>query len=252
MSQDPNDILGLDQQAPTVRRTKVSKIDQERLLGKKGLSYIEKNYPKLPRVWNKNNKHITSKQLRYDQEYDNLSSTLQFYQLWCHTLFPKAKFKDCISLIRGVTNRSPQLRKHRKALIDTELSKLRSKMGFVDVPLDEDNETLPTAAAQNEQNEATEEYHVDDDFDFMRRENGLFVDPDEDIYKSPAPQPSPPAPRTSSPVPPQRPPAPTLSDDDFSDNDQFLSAADINPDPSEFQLQDDHDAELAAMNELGM
>lgn len=287
MSQSTDDVLGLDNQLKVTKRTKIAKVDQERLLGKNGVSYIAKNYHKVNRIIRKNdhNHKSVSKSQRYDVEHQNLSSVLQFYQLWCHTMFPRAKFYDCVKLVRGVTNRSPMLRQYRRELIEAEISKLRGDLGVIDVPIPDVQE--PTAgddrpahstsniAATNDVEEDEDDYHVEDDFSFMTG-NALFVDPDEEIYnegdansKSPSESQKPVAAPVLAPVlapVPDPVPAsetsqigstPQNNDDEsmFSDEEQFLSSANVNPTPQApvlEDIEDDYDEELAVMNELGM
>lgn len=111
---ESTDLLGLDQPLKLVSRAKIAKIDDERMLtNPNGIKYIAKNYSKVNRIIKKNDLKLSQKiakssnltssaqrRLKYENEYNNLSSILQFYQLWCHGLFPKANFKDCLKLIR--------------------------------------------------------------------------------------------------------------------------------------------------------
>lgn len=294
MSQAADDILGLDDQLKVTKRTKIPKIDQERLLGKNGVSYIAKNYHKVNRIIKKNDqKHKSvSKTKRYDVEYQNLSSVLQFYQLWCHTMFPRAKFYDGVKLIRGVVNRAPMLKQYRKKLIEAEINKLRGEMGVIDVPIPDmhsaeaaQDGSVPSVinnVAANDDIEQDEEddYHVEDDFSFMTG-NALFVDPDDDLYdqehnnqepnnqehnnqehnttshiqRNHEKEPNIPQQVETQPVS-SKTSLPNDNDEEmFSDEDQFLSAADINPKPNPpilEDVEDDYDEELAVMNELGM
>lgn len=191
------DILQLDQQVKVVNRKKVAKLDQDRILGPKGLPYIVKNHQKLNRVLKK--KHTSKSKI--DNELQNLASVLQFYQLWCHTLFPKAKFKDCVSMIRGLTNRSPGLRIYRKELIEQEIMKLKVLQGLVDPEELQIQQEAETNNINDLDNEVADEEVVSDD-DFMQPlrmgRNNIFVDDDdEDLYTN-APVSAPPAENSST------------------------------------------------------
>ena len=184
-----DDLLGLDQQIKITKTNKVAKVDQDRLLGKNGLPYIINNYHKVNKTIKKNDKNAKNNRCsKEDAEIENLSSVLQFYQLWCHTLFPKANFQDCIQLIRGVTNRSPQLKMYRRQLIDQELHKQRSAQGIIDVSFNEmpgsEGEGEGELLNQNHDNGNNDDDDDDND-DWMAPRNpgnGLFVDENEDIY----------------------------------------------------------------------
>ncbi|CAH6718381.1 chromosome segregation in meiosis protein 3 [[Candida] jaroonii] len=179
------DILQLDQQVKVVNRKKVAKLDQDRILGPKGLPYIVKNHQKLNRVLKK--KHTSKSKI--DNELQNLASVLQFYQLWCHTLFPKAKFKDCVSLIRGLTNRSPGLRIYRKELIEQEIMKLKVEQGLVDPEELQRQQEKIDEVLNDQNNDPAEEVVSDDDFmqPLRMARNNIFVDDEEeDLYTNAA------------------------------------------------------------------
>lgn len=181
-----DDLLGLDQQIKITKTNKVAKVDQDRLLGKNGLPYIINNYHKVNKTIKKNDKNAkNNRRSKEDTEIENLSSVLQFYQLWCHTLFPKANFQDCIQLIRGVTNRSPQLKMYRRQLLDQELHKQRSAQGIIDVSFNEMPGPEGEADISNQNHDNDNNDDDDDNDDWMAPRNpgnGLFVDENEDIY----------------------------------------------------------------------
>lgn len=265
---DQDELLGLDQQLKISKRAKVAKLDQERLMGKTGISYIVKNHQKVNRIIKKNDKRLKpkSKQEKYEHESQNLASVLQFYQLWCHTLFPKANFRDCLQLIRAASKRSPGLRIYRRELLDREIYKLKVEKGVIDVPEPENAIDVPQHQNNNyhdehgdENNEASnEQYNVDDDFSFMNRGNALFVgNEDEELYTTPPEQdhdmPDNLAPQEGTDTDKVTSHAPNGNDDEFSDDDRFLLANDIAFNREERSNDyDDHDEELAIMNELGM
>ncbi|KAH3678568.1 hypothetical protein WICMUC_001377 [Wickerhamomyces mucosus] len=70
-------------------RRSIAKLTEEMLLSSKGLKYIRTNSHKIRKRLNKSR----------DDDYKNLTNFLQFYQIWGHNLFPKAKFKDFLTLI---------------------------------------------------------------------------------------------------------------------------------------------------------
>ena len=130
--EDDGDLLGLDKPIKLKTRAKIAKVDNQRIFNHNGIPLLVKTHSKLLRTLKKNDKNFyseprssISKSQKFEHEYENLSSVLQFYQLWCHGLFPKATFKDCIHLIRALGARSPQLRLYRRELIAAELHKLK-------------------------------------------------------------------------------------------------------------------------------
>lgn len=90
------------------RRPQV-KLTAEKLLSDKGLPYVLKNAHKRIRISSKKN------------SYDNLSNIIQFYQLWAHELFPKAKFKDFMKICQTVGKTDPVLREYRVSLFRDEM-----------------------------------------------------------------------------------------------------------------------------------
>ncbi|KAI5969458.1 CSM3 [Candida margitis] len=156
-------LLGIDEPLKLKTRKKIAKIDDERLLhNPRGLPYLLKNQRRLLRIIEKNDKEFykqekeklavqpnykPSPQLKHDHEYNNLVSILQFYQLWCHGMFPKANFKDCAYLVRSLGHKSSQLRLYRRELIEKEIYKLKVERGIID---------------ENEVSRASEEAHTED------------------------------------------------------------------------------------------
>lgn len=203
---DSDDLLGLDQNIKLTSRSKIAKIDNERIFNKqKGLNYIIQNHTKLKRIFHKNDKALQKKllsnksslsskavrQMKYENEYNNLSSILQFYQLWCHGLFPKAKFKDCIQLVRSFGAKSSQLKIYRRELIEKELRELKESKGIIDKterPAEsiDDQEQLDQLQGNTHPQEIPQSID-DDDWSFMNtnESNGLFVG-DDDLYHTPS------------------------------------------------------------------
>ncbi|CCE82823.1 Piso0_002573 [Millerozyma farinosa CBS 7064] len=138
-----DDLLGLDQSIKLTTRAKIAKIDEERIFNKqKGIHYIIQNHRKLEkifernenRIWKKYRNHSLSsdmkKQIKHEVEYENMTSMLQFYQLWCHGLFPKARFRDCIQMLRAFGSKSSQLKLYRRELVEREIYKAKVESGL--------------------------------------------------------------------------------------------------------------------------
>ena len=204
---------------------------------------------------------------------------LQFYQLWCHGLFPKAKFKDCLQLLRSFGSKSGQLKLYRRELIEQELRKLKESKGIMDT------ESMEIPETQNQQNEplpdnqGPEGIHdiADDDWSFMNtnQSNGLFVGEDDDLYHTPTTPPAEAVSRdfasaasnsgnnasldavnTKTNVPANSNDSDD-SDDPFSDDDIPIGSESMNKYdeyPVEENEVDDHEHEdeLAIMREMGM
>lgn len=191
--QGNDDILGLDKPIKLTTRAKIAKVDNDRIFNdQKGLPNLNKNYQKVVRTIRKKDKEFQrvskpSKSAKYQHEYDNLESVLQFYQIWCHNLFPKARFKDCIQLLRRLGRTSPQLKLYRRELVELELNKIRVEKGIIDDNQLSDDDIYTTAAeVPIVANENEDDEDEEDDWSFMnvrpkhKRSNGLFVDDDED------------------------------------------------------------------------
>ncbi|QLL34217.1 hypothetical protein HG536_0G00740 [Torulaspora globosa] len=101
---DPTAVVG-----SLRRRTPQIKLTAERLVGERGLPYVMKHAPKAIRISKKRNAH------------DNLSHIIQFYQLWAHDLFPKARFGDFIRLCHSLGKSDKMLREYRKNLYRHEM-----------------------------------------------------------------------------------------------------------------------------------
>lgn len=101
---DPTAVVGsLRRRRPQVKLT------AERLVGERGLPYVMKQGPKAIRISKRRN------------AYDNLSHIIQFYQLWAHDLFPKARFDDFIKLCHSLGKSDKELREYRKSLYRNEM-----------------------------------------------------------------------------------------------------------------------------------
>lgn len=107
---DTDDILGLDSNTADevkIRRVRVAhKLNAELLASKRGLPHIRQTMKK----FRFKSKKEVAKKYGYSPEsrsvpftkthyYENLSRVLRVYQLWGHSIFPKAKFYDFARLI---------------------------------------------------------------------------------------------------------------------------------------------------------
>lgn len=181
--EDDGDLLGLDKPIKLKTRAKIAKVDNQRIFNHNGIPLLVKIHSKLLRTLKKNDKNFyseprssISKSQKFEHEYENLSSVLQFYQLWCHGLFPKATFKDCIHLIRALGARSPQLRLYRRELIAAELHKLKVARGII---TDENQDAPSIPEEENTTDPSNEEWnsmHMSALVPGSSNKNGLFVD----------------------------------------------------------------------------
>ncbi|EJS42455.1 csm3p [Saccharomyces arboricola H-6] len=120
LQNDPTIPNGLDGSAadPTIadptaivtkKRRPQIKLTAEKLLSDRGLPYVLKNAHKRIRISSRKD------------PFDNLSNIIQFYQLWAHELFPKAKFKDFMEICQTVGKTDPILREYRVSLFRDEM-----------------------------------------------------------------------------------------------------------------------------------
>lgn len=274
MSQDP-DSLGLDKPIKLGRVSKIPKITDELLFDRvRGLPHIITNYKKVARTIRKNDKAYAQKSkdarsklalhhAKVETECQNLASVLQFYQLWCHGLFPRANFSDCVQMLRKY--KSPRMRMYRRELIDKEMHRQRVEKGIIteDAPANSDMDELydapdasgiaavddetggndGSAAVANDQDEDDEE-----SWGFLsvrRRPNGLFVDDDEDGDDNNTAA----APEAAKPVSRAAPPA-IDDDDDFPDDQEYPEVPDSVLQETAFE--DEYDNELELLREMGM
>lgn len=101
-----DDELGINTEVQVKRTRYVAKLDDERMLGEKGLGAL---------------KHLCSKiHLKGNgHEVGDLGRLLDMYQMWSHDMFPKGQFKNLYSLT-SKTGRSASVRNVRLAWIDEE------------------------------------------------------------------------------------------------------------------------------------
>lgn len=286
------DNLGLDKPIKLGRVSKIPKLTDDLIFDRsRGLPQVIKNYSKLSKSLKKNDRKLAEKlrggsyskttahQLRVDSEVQNLESVLQFYQLWCHGLFPRANFMDCVQMLRKY--KSFRLKDYRKELINKEIHLLKVAKGIITENDDDDLYTAPEndvaavnipaedPVAQIEENE--------DDWSFMnvsRRSNALFVDSDDEDVGIPASAPRiredqdsdvegvvgsiAPA-ESASAVPLQDSDTDPFSDDELLDElpvqitQNTQTAQEILDFPDEDDVEDDRfDDEMDIMREMGM
>ncbi|KAF5678505.1 replication fork protection complex subunit csm3 swi3 [Fusarium heterosporum] len=85
---EPDSGLGIDEEVDVKKRARIPnvKLDEERLLGSKGLPKLKERARDLK---------IKGK----GHEFSDASRLLSFYQLWLDDLFPKAKFLDALAMV---------------------------------------------------------------------------------------------------------------------------------------------------------
>lgn len=197
------DSLGLDKPIKLGRVSRIPKLTDEMLLDRvRGIPHIISNYQKVARTIRKNDKASSNKAklsnlsknalraLKVDTEVQNLELVLQFYQLWCHGLFPRATFADCTQMVRKY--KSPRIRIYRRELVDQEMHRQRVEKGIITEDVenasDDDLYDAPLngiAAVDEAVVDTAERVDVDDEDDWgflsvRRRPNGLFIDEDDD------------------------------------------------------------------------
>lgn len=91
------------------RSRTMMKLDCEKLLSSKGLPHLLKTGPKRARI------------SKHKDEYQNLCHFLQFYQLWAHELYPKAKFRDFVIMCDRLGKGNGDLREYRMRMLSAEL-----------------------------------------------------------------------------------------------------------------------------------
>lgn len=283
MADQDNDNLGLDKPIKLGRVTRIPKITDELLFDHaRGLPPVITNYPKLSRSIKKNDRKLGEKLkkgsytklaahlMKVDAEVKNLESVLQFYQLWCHGLFPRATFADCVKMLR--THKSFRLKEYRRELISQQIHRLKVEKGLIivnenpsDVQSDDDlyqpnNDIAAVDVAERSKVVAAATIHDDDDEDdddwgflsIHRRPNGLFIGDDEEGEDDeeatpssttlPHPLPTEPTQRVQPATEKRAPPTNTLIEDEFPD-EEMLQATE--PDSH-------YDEEYEIMRQMGM
>lgn len=102
--------LGLDEEVVVKQRAPQAKLDDARLLGPLGIPKIRDHVRNKIRIRGKGH------------ELQDLSHFIENYQFWAHELFPKAKFRDTIKMIRKV-GKTKLMKSHRRGIINDFLPK---------------------------------------------------------------------------------------------------------------------------------
>ncbi|ODV98439.1 hypothetical protein PACTADRAFT_48205 [Pachysolen tannophilus NRRL Y-2460] len=127
VSSSHNDILGLEKEVQIKTRRKLVTLNQDKLLSRNGLPYIQKNYKRIKLHHGKDYGSSVGKSGDFTSShyYKNLSNILQFYQLWAHNLFPKANFTDFIKLAnRQSSGNSAKVHIYRRGFIEAEICRV--------------------------------------------------------------------------------------------------------------------------------
>ncbi|KAF5243787.1 hypothetical protein FOXYS1_15288 [Fusarium oxysporum] len=88
---EPDSGLGIDEEVDVKKRARVPnvKLDEERLLGPKGIPKLRQRAKDL-KIKGKGHESV---------QFSDASRLLSFYQLWLDDLFPKAKFLDALTMV---------------------------------------------------------------------------------------------------------------------------------------------------------
>lgn len=108
------DVLGVDEEVVVKKRRTMAKLDDDRLINPTiGIPYLQRKVVStlMPRL-----------KKRKGEELRDLSTILQFYQLWAHKLYPKANFGDFIQIAR-TAGKTPRMRMFRQGWISDEKAK---------------------------------------------------------------------------------------------------------------------------------
>lgn len=166
-----------------VRRPQV-KLTAERLLSPNGLPYVMKHAPKRVRI------------SKSRSTYENLEHIIQFYQLWAHELFPKAKFKDFVRLCNSLGKTDADLRNYRTELFRADMENQFGD-GYRSDKQNSANNSQPVTSTQlpnNDANSNDENNNVENDTNQLitggqETTRHLFArdeedDDDSDLYRS--------------------------------------------------------------------
>ncbi|CAN3371554.1 hypothetical protein DIURU_001799 [Diutina rugosa] len=261
MAEEEEDTLGLDTPIQKAR-AKVARIDNDRLFNPvSGLPYIVKNYPKLVKSIEHNDRKFRGS--KYQREHENLGKILSFYHLWAHGMFPKATFRDCIKLTRRFGDRSTRVKLWRRSLIEAEINKLKVKQGLITEEDAQENLREFSVVVNNEENASEavsatiddeDDYVAPMDFSFM--ESSLFVgaegETNNDDVPSPSESPSAEKRSTSLPTPPAAP-EPIEAEEEEIPSDierQAMEEANNNNDDDDDDPFSDDDADILAAASL--
>lgn len=146
--------LGLDEEVVVKQRAPQAKLDDTRLLGPSGIPKIRDNLRKKIKIRGKGH------------ELQDLSIFIEQYQFWAHELFPKAKFRDALKMIRKV-GKTTTMKSQRRGIITDFLPK-----PVEEEPESADDDEESVTAAAPVVNKGVENY-FDDEFELSDLEDGL-------------------------------------------------------------------------------
>lgn len=137
--------LGVDDNEEVVvkKRRVMPKLDSDRLLSDKGIPQLRTKV--IPNIKLKGKGH----------EKGDIRRILYSYQMWAHTLFPKAKFEDFIELARKA-GKEPSMKVHRRQWIEDE------KYGYDFSRVSRDIGSLDSAAGDSRSPEYENDHGRDD------------------------------------------------------------------------------------------
>lgn len=223
------------------KRKKINNLNENHFLQHKGLNYIRKNSSKI------------RKRMDHKDEYKNLNALLGWYQLWGHSIYPKANFKDFLEMSRRVGSVSKRLRLKRESYIYEDMGS--ENPNDMDMGI---GETISSVGDVSQNNQTISPDEVSDEENNVhtqrRRGNRLFVDDDEnddELYS---------VPNRSEAKPQLEKQGGLDSEDDFDDFDALMqeqihadkgeettvepienNTADNNADKSDDEFDDDFD-----------
>lgn len=167
VSSDPT-AVNTKKRRPQVRLT------AERLLSSKGLPYVAKYAPKRVRI------------AKSKSTYENLSNIVQFYQLWAHELFPKARFKEFVRLCNSIGKTDIEVRNYRMEIFRKDMDAQFGGGSEVNSEgLDASaSSRVPVTSTQtnNENNENGDNIHSTSTPEKRPSGSRLFEEDEDDIY----------------------------------------------------------------------
>ncbi|BFZ54008.1 chromosome segregation in meiosis-related protein [Savitreella phatthalungensis] len=171
--------LGLDKEVQLEEkpaRKPLARLDDERLIDNNvGLPHLRRQWG--PKVVAHCRRHLARPAIRAagaerlgSDDFADLARLLEEYQMWMHSMFPKAKFRDCIKMVRQV-GRSGRTRTCRRGMIDALLPQKLADEGHSpkDQKPDPAVPAVPVRMAQTDEDtiaNAGDDDDDDDDDDF--------------------------------------------------------------------------------------
>ncbi|KAL3232782.1 Chromosome segregation in meiosis protein 3 [Nakaseomyces bracarensis] len=164
---DPTMIINDPTAVNTKKRRPQVRLTAEKLLSSRGLPYVAKNAPKRVRI------------SKSKSTYENLSNIVQFYQLWAHELFPKARFKEFVRLCNSLGKSDIEVRNYRMEIFRRDM-----EAQFGGGPLEaneaQSSSQAPVTSTQNDG--ANKDIHSTRVPEEKTGGPRLFEEEDDDIY----------------------------------------------------------------------